>query len=334
MLGKDHAQLTIFSVIPFLIPILYLPESLKYGLGFVIISYIASLIPDSDIGKNAKSTLHYRFRFIDMIMKNIVINFIIFFVNNSALKRRIKEGYKVKEEHRGIMHSPIGVLLSSIILTLLTSIALLIFNQFNIKFAILLFFAALFGQLMHMLQDACTVSGINFGFPFTKFNLRGNMYTFDSQRYADPMDIRPTLFRYILIATSAFIFFFFRSKEYPIFDQYLLISIFVILNWILFLSLSGVRINYNEKIHRSSLWLVSQSKVRSVRKIRRKIINKPKYKKIKKYKKNQFNFQSPLDLSPKKLDKYVSDFDFQSSFDLGPKKSKRKKSRKRNSDFF
>lgn len=53
------------------------------------------------------------------------------------------------------------------------------------------------GQFMHLFEDSCTKSGINWGFPFNKKELRGSIITFNRS------DQRPKYFAgmfYFLIA--------------------------------------------------------------------------------------------------------------------------------------
>jgi membrane-bound metal-dependent hydrolase YbcI (DUF457 family) len=60
------------------------------------------------------------------------------------------------------------------------------------------------GQFLHLIEDTCTVSGINWKFPFGEKILRGNIYTFD--KFENKKDIRPTLYEYMFIGFSFILF--------------------------------------------------------------------------------------------------------------------------------
>jgi membrane-bound metal-dependent hydrolase YbcI (DUF457 family) len=111
-------------------------------------------------------------------------------------KEKIKTEFDVKDEHRGVIHSPIGILLMSFIFTVLILIFSLVFGLFNWKIILIIFAGLIIGQLLHIFQDSCTISGINWGFPFNKKEMKGSIRTFNKK------DKRPTYFAgmfYLLI---------------------------------------------------------------------------------------------------------------------------------------
>lgn len=196
MLGKDHINISIAFVIPFLIPLVFLNLGGDYiaFVSFMVAVLIGSLLPDADCG--GKATIYYRFPEIDTFMKKVVGKSIIWSFNHLITKKKIQTEHNVGDEHRGIMHSPIGVLFSSLMLVIPILIFALIFNMFNGLIIFAIFTGLVIGQLLHLFEDSCTISGINWLFPFKTKEIKGKIYTFSK----DPTkkDIRPTIYAGIL----------------------------------------------------------------------------------------------------------------------------------------
>ena len=275
MLGKDHISLTVFSVIPFIVPALFLNNTvLTWTIVFLLFAIIGSLLPDSDV--KGKATIYYRFPILDFIMKNFVIWVLILAFNNPTIKRKIKSVYEVKNEHRGIMHSPVGVLSSSLILTIIFFIVLVGLERFNFLLVFIAFVSLVFGQLMHMLQDSCTVSGINWAFPFGVRTLGGTISTWNTSRSADPVDIRPSLYRVILVIYFFIWFLIGGLGKIPSSASmyYILIGLGILLLWFLFLVLSGARLTRSlrpERRRAHNFWLWKRDTVREIRKVVRRV---------------------------------------------------------------
>lgn len=239
MLGKDHVAISTATVFVFLIPLLYYnvgSNTLTYFITFMIAVFIGSLAPDSDCG--GKATIWYKFREIDFIMKKIASGISVLF-NILVSKKKINLHYEVKkDEHRGVLHSPIGILFSSTILTFLVFIFMLFFSLFNFIILSSIFFGLLIGQFLHILEDSCTKNGINWGYPFsTKPFLKGEIKTFDKE------DKKPRRYSSIFIGFAIFLTFLlsFYGIKINIFILYLLIISIIILLWSLILLLSKVR---------------------------------------------------------------------------------------------
>jgi Predicted membrane-bound metal-dependent hydrolase (DUF457). len=130
MLGKDHLEISLMFSVPF---ILYL---ILYILDFGLPIYIAvvfpmcvaigSLTPDADC--KGKSTLYYKHQLVYLLMKPI--HRFIFLLTERFLTQYPDRFDMVKEEHRGMLHSLVGVFLSSFILTVIFSIFSLILLYF------------------------------------------------------------------------------------------------------------------------------------------------------------------------------------------------------------
>ena len=71
MLGKDHLNISIAFIIPFLIPLLFLDAgNMVVFIALLVSVTIGSLLPDADCG--GKATLYYRCPMIDGFMKKVV----------------------------------------------------------------------------------------------------------------------------------------------------------------------------------------------------------------------------------------------------------------------
>jgi len=149
-------------------------------------------------------------------------------------KKKIKTEYEVKEEHRGIMHSPIGVLISTIFLIIPVIIFMLFIKEFSFGILLMIFFGLLIGQFLHLLQDSCTIAGINWMFPFGTKEIKGGIYTFDKQ------DKRPQMFSSILFGLVILIVLGYSFNKINI-NPYLLYLLLIIITggiWAMILFMS------------------------------------------------------------------------------------------------
>ncbi|MDA3836858.1 MAG: metal-dependent hydrolase [Nanoarchaeota archaeon] len=191
MLGKDHIGISMAFMIPFLIPLLFLNiGDIVFVITIMASVFVGSLIPDSDCG--GRATIYYKFPLVHKFMDKVVGKLIVFSFNNLISKKKISVEHKVGDEHRGIIHSPIGVLLTSIMISLPIIIVTLILRIFYWKIQLAIFLGLIAGQLLHLLEDSCTISGINWAFPFGNRPLKGKIHTF----FKNPelRDIRPLFF--------------------------------------------------------------------------------------------------------------------------------------------
>lgn len=231
MLGKQHVSISIASIVPFVIPMFFSDNS-NYPLYFISLMFaviVGSLTPDADCG--GKSKLYYDFKIVYDIMiplqKTVIWTF-----KRLNLKNKLNLEYEVNNEHRGIMHAPIGILISSTILTLITIIgAFVLLREVNIIIALFVFVGLLTGQFLHLLEDSCTVAGINWKFPFGKKKLNGKIYTFS--KIEGKKDIRPAIYEYSLWAVSIVLFagYIFEVIRFAYMIIYPIISLAVVFVW-------------------------------------------------------------------------------------------------------
>ncbi len=255
MLGKDHVSISLGTVLPFTIPLIFSDNSQPlYAVCILVAAVIGSLTPDADSG--GKPKLHYDFGIVYDIMvplhKLIVFSFSFF-----NLKEKMNLEYVVEERHRGVMHSPIGVFISSFVLTLLTTIAgYLIFRDINTVIVGFIFIGLISGQFLHLLEDSCTVSGINWLFPFGTGELKGSIYT--GNKIEGKKDIRPLLYRVSLLSFSAILVVLHSLEAIDINGSGIYFLIFVVVTLIWFL------VFLTAKIDNDNLWMLDAKKVREL----------------------------------------------------------------------
>jgi len=262
MLGKDHINISIAFIIPFIVPLFFIDSgNMVLAIAFAVAVLIGSLVPDTDCG--GKATIYYRFPIVDEIMKNVIGKSIMFVFSLLISKKKIKAEHEVGGEHRGILHSPVGVLLSSIMLTLPILIFALVFSLFNPFVILFIFLGLLIGQLLHLFEDSCTISGINWGFPFKTYELKGKIYTFSKDK--ERKDIRPTIYGGLFHALSILLvlgYAFNYLTDVSTFIVYLLIVVYEIVGLFVILNLSQIS---DEK------WLMKKEAIRHNNKVMRRL---------------------------------------------------------------
>ena len=262
MLGKDHINISVAIIIPFLVAFFFLNTGDFLVMVVLLISVlIGSLLPDADCG--GKATIYYKFPMIDNFMKKVVVKSVIFIFNHLISKEKIKTEHEIRDEHRGIMHSPIGVFLSSIMLIIPIIIFALIFSLFNLIVILTIFFGLIIGQLLHLFEDSCTISGINWTFPFITTELKGKIYTFSKD--PDKKDIRPMLYAwifYLLIGLLIVGYAFSVLQDINVFLIFILISLYEIIALFVIFKLSKSN---------SGMWIVRKEVIKKINKHTRRI---------------------------------------------------------------
>ncbi|MDD1673858.1 MAG: metal-dependent hydrolase, partial [Methanomicrobiales archaeon] len=138
-------------------------------------------------------------------------------------------GRNYRHEHRGLLHTPLGITLASLILVFYAGIpSLVFFHSFVLE--ILLWGGCFWGGcLLHLVQDSCTLAGIAWSFPLSVRRLRGGLRT------GDMHDPRPLLFVSIL---GGCLLLLILLPAHLLFPPWLLALFLIICVWLLFLFLS------------------------------------------------------------------------------------------------
>lgn len=262
MLGRQHVSISMASIFPFVVPMIFSDNGnyLVYFISLMAGVLIGSLTPDADCG--GKSKLYYDFKLVYDIMIPLQKS-VIWVFNRFNLKHKLSLEYEVKNEHRGVMHAPIGILISSLILTLIAVIfAFLFFRELNIILVLFVFVGLLAGQFLHLLEDSCTVAGINWKFPFGTKELKGRIYTFSKME--GKKDIRPSVYEYLLWAISFILFigYVFEAIDFGNLILFPIILLTIILVWAFIVYTSRTDNNY---------WYQDIEKIKKVKKAAKKL---------------------------------------------------------------
>ncbi len=166
----------------------------------------------------------------------------------------IKYNKEEIEHHRGFSHSIIGVLSFAFVTGAYLLIICLLLDILNWLYFMSFILAYIFGAFMHMLEDSCTKSGIQWNSPFSKKLLKGEITT-----NAEPINtMKPNLFSGFL-GFSIIALYFLIELKYLVLSWYFLIPlmiIYLIISWIIFLKYvakitvlqEGKIVNYPETI--------------------------------------------------------------------------------------
>ncbi len=155
-------------------------------------------------------------------------------------KDKISLQYKVTETHRGILHSVLGLLIASVALLVYSSILMLIFPQLLSIKAVLVFNIAFgIGFFLHLIEDSCTVSGVNFSFPMSK------KWLFKGAIRTGKFDRMTGIFESCLVALNVGYFLGLSLLEdktsISLIQMELIVITIVLFSWMIFIKLSGVK---------------------------------------------------------------------------------------------
>jgi membrane-bound metal-dependent hydrolase YbcI (DUF457 family) len=159
--GIHHIELSLFTGL-----ILLAPFFLQFSIiVFIILAgiFLGSLLPDSDASDRTAKHRQSVFGAFDIINE--------IFIYPILLKI-----FHENKKHRGILHTIVGVITYSLILS---SISAIILFFLNVDLNMILFGLGLFfGGVLHLMEDCCTYSGVNPFYPKYKNRVfSGNIST-------------------------------------------------------------------------------------------------------------------------------------------------------------
>lgn len=195
MLGRHHLSLSVATVALVVFPLFTLyPTAVLLALAGAA---IGSLIPDADSPDAA--IFHTEVRgmkkegFSSLLNAAAALNPVFgyptkFLIYKPAVKfydSIVFNQYDIAERHRGFLHSFLG-LGTMTILTAVYILPVLFLLELFWLVGIGVFLAGyLAGAVLHLIEDSCTKSGIQWNFPFQSWKLRGQIST-----TARPEDMR------------------------------------------------------------------------------------------------------------------------------------------------
>lgn len=253
MLGKNHIILSLFTASAILMPFLF--DGTNTGL-FILAMIgvgIGSLAPDADspdaaiFHKKVRGLKGDTRKIIDawigpfLPIFGFILKFLIYHPAVKIIQFLVKENkislhYRVTETHRGILHSILGLLISFMALLIYSSILMLIFPELLSIKALLVFNVAFsIGFFLHLLEDSCTVSGVNFTFPMSKKLL------FKGKVRTGKFDYTTGAFESWLGALNVGHFLVLVYLNINPIQIELIVILIIILSWLIFIRLSGVK---------------------------------------------------------------------------------------------
>lgn len=182
MLGRHHVSLSVATVALVVLPLFSLYPMLT--LIALVGTAIGSLIPDADSPDaaifhsevrgvndllNAPAVLYPVFGYVTKyLIYKPVVNFYDTVVFNQ---------YDIGERHRGFLHSFLGLVTLTVVTGLYLLPILFVLDLLSI-IGLGVFLAAYFvGAGLHLVEDSCTKSGIQWNFPFQSWKVRGRLTT-------------------------------------------------------------------------------------------------------------------------------------------------------------
>lgn len=216
MLGRHHLTLSVSTV-----AIIVFPLFTSYP-HFVMLALlgaaIGSLVPDADSPDAA--IFHSEVKglkkdsFSDLVQITAVLNPIFGYVTKyliykPAVKfydRVLFSEYEIAERHRGFLHSFLG-LGTLVLLTAIYMLPVLYFLGLVWLVGIGVFLLGyLGGAVLHLVEDSCTKTGIQWNFPFQSWKIKGELTT-----TARPKDMRYQRYFLLILGVGAAAMFFVPS---------------------------------------------------------------------------------------------------------------------------
>lgn len=85
--------------------------------------------------------------------------------------------YDIEERHRGFLHSFLGLGTATVVTGVYLIVALLLLGLFSILHLAVFLAAYLAGAVLHLAEDSCTKTGIQWNFPFQDWEINGQLTT-------------------------------------------------------------------------------------------------------------------------------------------------------------
>ncbi|MFH1248610.1 MAG: metal-dependent hydrolase [archaeon] len=141
-------------------------------------------------------------------------------------KKWVKED-SVKDEHRGISHTLLGVSIASILFFMLIFLGNLYFKWTTLIFLIIPTLTFFLASNMHLLQDSISKWGIKWFYPFRKTTISGDYSAFSQ-------DARIIYFVLALIASNIIVFFLSNYIKNNFTSLFLISTIFLPVIFLIF----------------------------------------------------------------------------------------------------
>ncbi|MFB6095750.1 MAG: metal-dependent hydrolase [Halodesulfurarchaeum sp.] len=194
MLGRHHLTLSVGTVALVVLPLF--PIYPLVTIVALVGTAIGSLIPDADsqdaaifhtevsgirgdLGDlvNAPGVLYPVFGYVT---KYLIYKPAVAFYDRVVFAER-----DIRERHRGFLHSFLGLGTLTVVTGIYLGIVLLLVGLTWLVGIVVFLAGYLAGAVLHLLEDSCTRSGIQWNFPFDSWRVQGDITT-----STDPADMR------------------------------------------------------------------------------------------------------------------------------------------------
>lgn len=172
MRGIDHLTVSVFFMMPVMFYGIYNSLSgngdlLILSIIFVIAVGFGSIIPDADCNKSLLKHRHFSlYKIVDL--------------SHSLSVKLVND----KKRHRGVMHSLFGIIITTLILSILIVFLSVIIGIINYCILITIILGLFLGQILHLAEDSLTINGVNWLYPFREYIIKGKLRSSDSQKFA------------------------------------------------------------------------------------------------------------------------------------------------------
>ena len=214
---------------------------------------LGSIYPDADYFDSFKIRCHNKFALILSIVARILaypLHYLIYKPTYIFLKRIVPQKYNelVRNEHRNVNHTILGITLASVIFCIMINFMPLVLSVWFKEYTFVLMGAAIsvgglmgfwLGAFMHLMQDAYSKSGIKLLQPFSEFRISG-----DYKIYQDK-DVRDRIMSFSFYAALGALVGFLEIFN---FDKVFPVAILTIVSLFLFYGvIFNLQINYNDQ---------------------------------------------------------------------------------------
>ncbi len=185
MLGRHHLMLSTVTVLTFLTPLIHYPSLV---LTVLVGTAIGSLTPDVD-SKDA-TIFHEKVKGLQGSSKLVnftlapvfpvfgyTTKYLVYFPAVTVYDKILLRNYRFKRQHRGFLHSLLGVGTSTALTGIYLTALLMVSGLFNPFYTVLFLTGYLIGGILHLVQDSCTKTGVKWLQPFKDLKLKGDLVT-------------------------------------------------------------------------------------------------------------------------------------------------------------
>lgn len=186
MLGRHHLLLSVGTVALVVSPLFaHYPNAVLVA---IVGTAVGSLIPDADSPDAA--IFHPEVRGLKGTSGEVlnavaplfpafgyVTKYLIYKPAVKAYDAFVFDEYEIEENHRGFLHSFLGLGTATVVTALYLVVVLLFLEILSLPHLAIFLGAYLLGALLHLAQDSCTKTGIQWNYPFQDWEIKGGLTT-------------------------------------------------------------------------------------------------------------------------------------------------------------